>query len=207
IREYCQWETFNATCSSNEIIFMKVANYGRMRFGRCVKENHGNIGCSSNVLPQLDRKCSGRHTCQLVIPDPMLHNIHPCPKELVPYLEASYICLPGLKVSQISGYLASATPVEDGIGTRQCPWILHANSGQRINLTLYAFGTAQRHLEDADGGELMEPIDECGSDIIITDSGRTRSISACGQLVRRRLIYMSDGFELEVYFENSNPRQ
>ena len=96
IREYCQWETFNATCSSNEIIFMKVANYGRMRFGRCVKENHGNIGCSSNVLPQLDRKCSGRHTCQLVIPDPMLHNIHPCPKELVPYLEASYICLPGI---------------------------------------------------------------------------------------------------------------
>ena len=108
-------------------------------------------------------------------------------------------------MSTTSGYLASATPVEDGIGTRQCPWILEVSSGQRINLTLYAFGTAQRHLEHADAVS-GEPVDECGSDVIITDSGRTRSISACGQLVRRRLIYMSDGHEIEVYFENSNPR-
>jgi len=95
--EYCHFETFNASCAHlpGHVVVMTSARYGRMKFGRCLKEDHGSVGCSADVLPQLDRMCSGRPTCRVTIPDATLHNIHPCPKELMPYLEASYTCRPG----------------------------------------------------------------------------------------------------------------
>jgi len=103
--EYCQWETFNASCSVerdvtggvyvSHVIVMTSARYGRMRFGRCMREDHGSAGCAADVLPHLDRKCSGRTSCHMTIPDATLHGVHPCPKELMPYLEASYACVPG----------------------------------------------------------------------------------------------------------------
>jgi len=98
--EYCHFETFNASCEhlSDHVIVMTSARYGRMKFGRCMREDHGSVGCSADVLPQLDRKCSGRTTCHVTIPDASLHNVHPCPRELMPYLEASYSCLPGRHV-------------------------------------------------------------------------------------------------------------
>ena len=95
--EYCQWETFNATCSDpDEVILMLTARYGRMQFGRCMREDHGSVGCSANVIAHMDRKCSGRRTCQLTIPDASLHSIHQCPKEIMPYLEATYTCINGI---------------------------------------------------------------------------------------------------------------
>jgi len=95
-REYCQWENFNASCPGrDEVVLMKTARYGRIRFGRCMREDHGSVGCAADVLAHLDRKCSGRRSCRMIIPDATLHDIHPCPKELMPYLEASYLCVRG----------------------------------------------------------------------------------------------------------------
>ena len=99
--EYCHFETFNASCThlpgagAGHVIVMTSARYGRMRFGRCMREDHGSVGCAADVLPQLDRKCSGRRECRVTVPDASLHSVHPCPRELMPYLEASYTCLPG----------------------------------------------------------------------------------------------------------------
>jgi len=62
-------------------------------------EDRGCVGCAADVLSHLDRKCSGRRTCRMVIPDATLHGIHPCPKELMPYLEASYLCVRGIASS------------------------------------------------------------------------------------------------------------
>jgi len=70
----------------------------------------GSVGCSADVTAHLDRRCSGRRSCQLTVPDATLHQRrhigaapgvsdatlhanHPCPKELMPYLEASYACV------------------------------------------------------------------------------------------------------------------
>ena len=95
-REYCQWENFNASCPRrDEVVLMRTARYGRIRFGRCMREDHGSVGCAADVLVHLDRKCSGRRSCRIMIPDATLHGIHPCPKELMPYLEASYLCVRG----------------------------------------------------------------------------------------------------------------
>ena len=38
---------------------MEVARYGRMRLGRCVKNDLGYVGCFSDVIQILDSKCSG----------------------------------------------------------------------------------------------------------------------------------------------------
>ena len=108
----------------------------------------------------------------------------------------------GFKVSGSMGYLASSTPIEEGVGTIQCPWIIQVHSGQRINITLYAFGTDQHYME---GQETHDTLDNCGSDIIISDSGRKRRLSACVQLKRERLLYISDGSAIEAYVENRNP--
>ncbi len=37
VQEFCQLETFSASCGQDEVIVMQYARYGRMRLGRCVK--------------------------------------------------------------------------------------------------------------------------------------------------------------------------
>jgi hypothetical protein len=66
-----------------------------MELGRCVTRNFGHIGCSADVINQLDSVCSGRPTCDLSVSDPSLVRTKPCPKDFTSYLEVSYKCVPG----------------------------------------------------------------------------------------------------------------
>ena len=57
-----------------------------------MKTDYGRLGCATNVLQQLDNKCSGNHTCSIDV-----NNLHtqvdlPCIGELRAYLEAKYTC-------------------------------------------------------------------------------------------------------------------
>ena len=93
-QEYCWPRDFNATCSKNQVIIMKSAKYGRMSKGDCVSSDD-HVGCYADVLPHVDRKCSGRHHCVIEIPDDDLHKLQPCPKDMFSYLEADYHCQEG----------------------------------------------------------------------------------------------------------------
>ena len=95
LTEYCQWETFNATCSLGSVVVMQSARYGRMKHGRCA-DTDVYIGCSADVLLQMDERCSGRQSCMLAIPDSYLHQQQPCPNDMMAYLEASFTCVRGL---------------------------------------------------------------------------------------------------------------
>ena len=95
ILEYCKWETFNATCEPGSVVVMLSAKYGRMRQGRCASTDVF-IGCAADVLTQMDARCSGRETCNIVIPDAALHQQQPCPNDIMAYLEASYTCVQGM---------------------------------------------------------------------------------------------------------------
>ncbi len=98
IRDYCQFEFFDASCKPDEVILIKRARYGRMRVGRCVSRDYGFIGCVANVLGELDRRCSGKKKCHFSIPS--LRDIYqPCPKDLTAYLEASFECVKGLWIT------------------------------------------------------------------------------------------------------------
>ena len=93
--DYCQLESFNVSCGEGEIIVLVSALYGRMRPGRCITRSYGNLGCSANVLPYMDTRCSGQRSCVVPIPDPMLHRTQPCPKDFTTYLEVEYQCIKG----------------------------------------------------------------------------------------------------------------
>jgi len=74
---------------------MQSAKYGRMRQGRCASTDVF-IGCSADVLSQMDARCSGRDACNIVIPDATLHQQQPCPNDIMAYLEASFTCVQGV---------------------------------------------------------------------------------------------------------------
>ena len=88
-QEVCLLETMKARCRWNsEVIVMTLALWGRMEASRCL-DIHPNfmsqfsedpmfLGCSENVLPLLDAKCSGQSECDIEIPDPHLDKLNPC---------------------------------------------------------------------------------------------------------------------------------
>jgi len=105
--ETCQLETMEGRCHwKSEVIVMTSARWGRMKTGRCL-DIHPNalaalghdplfLGCFENVLAVLDRKCSGRASCDVRIPDPVLDEIKPCYPDQTRYLETSYVCVKGV---------------------------------------------------------------------------------------------------------------
>ncbi len=94
LRDYCHLEFFNASCPVGSVIVMHTARYGRMRVGRCLSTSYF-VGCYADVLPFMDDKCSGRQMCSMKILDTDLVKFQPCRKDLMAYMEASYICTPG----------------------------------------------------------------------------------------------------------------
>ena len=109
-KEYClATEPFQAKCLKNEVIVMTSALYGRMRVGRCLKDEGDKmlarnandpefLGCSADVLPILSRRCSGRNQCDVkLVSDPDIQRQMPCHAALKSYLEASYDCVTGIR--------------------------------------------------------------------------------------------------------------
>ena len=93
--EYCETEVFRAACGEGEVLLLTRARYGRMRLGRCVEFDLGYIDCYTDVLTLLDRRCSGRRSCEVRIPDAEFEATGPCLKELKTYLEVGYHCVRG----------------------------------------------------------------------------------------------------------------
>jgi len=91
-RDYCLYETFNATCRPGSVVMMTSAVYGRMRLGRCIS-NDFNIGCSKDVVVYFDSRCTGRRSCEVSLRN--LVDVHPCQRDFMSYLEAGYTCVPG----------------------------------------------------------------------------------------------------------------
>ena len=105
--EYCHSETFSKSCPSHdEVIIIRRAEYGRMRVGRCVHDS-AYVGCRISVLTQLDRMCSGRPSCQVPLPNPVLDAVDPCLVSTVKsYLQVAADCQKGTSPVQ---YLKTKT--------------------------------------------------------------------------------------------------
>ena len=71
MQEVCNGEEFHGSCPENEVILVKEALYGRMRLGRCVTQDFGQLGCQNDVLNLADRWCSGRQECEVHIASTM----------------------------------------------------------------------------------------------------------------------------------------
>ena len=51
------------------MILIKSAFYGRMKVGRCLPNDFGNIGCQADVLSILDEDCTGKSACNVAVID------------------------------------------------------------------------------------------------------------------------------------------
>ena len=106
--QYCDFEVFEAGCSSShEVVVMAAASYGRRETGRCLppdsvieswRHDPRYYGCSADVLRLADHKCSGRRRCSVAIPDSDFERVTPCYKDSRKYLEAKYDCVRGIYV-------------------------------------------------------------------------------------------------------------
>ena len=85
MQEFCQWESFNATCRQNEVIMMEHARYGRMSVGRCVNKYFDEVGCKTNVLTFMDSRCSGRRNCVITVASIAMEGFRPCSEELTSF--------------------------------------------------------------------------------------------------------------------------
>ena len=66
--------------------------------GRCVKEERFDIGCSLDVLPEMDHLCSGRQKCEVKVDDSSFKRTTPCSVDLKIHLWTSYDCVKGQSV-------------------------------------------------------------------------------------------------------------
>ena len=74
------------------------AEYGHMTVGRCITEADPRyLGCSNDVLPVLDGRCSGRRDCSFNIPDNEIESFSlDCPKFTMKYLNLEHMCIQGI---------------------------------------------------------------------------------------------------------------
>lgn len=79
---------------------MQSARFGRMKVGRCLATSYY-VGCYADVMSLLDNRCSGKQNCTVQVLDPDLLKYQPCRKDLMAYLEASYVCIKGESVFSI----------------------------------------------------------------------------------------------------------
>jgi len=105
----------------------RLNRYGRMRMSRCLTSNAGSVGCSRDVLPQIDSVCSGQRTCHLDVRDLLIHN--PCAKDLRGYLEVRYTCLTGIAICcaakrrRNKSYLLVFTPCKSETKVHKSAWM------------------------------------------------------------------------------------
>ena len=87
---------------------MGNALYGHIKIGRCVdRDLVGHLGCYTDQLAVMDRKCSGKNKCEVSFRDADMEGEFPCElsKALARYLEASYVCQNGMVfISRFSFY-------------------------------------------------------------------------------------------------------
>jgi len=92
--EYCERDMFHAECvSSDELVLITAALYGRMRQGKCVSTTP--VGCYVNVHRLLAAKCSARQRCHVSVASLVPDRSQPCHADYRSYLEASYTCIKG----------------------------------------------------------------------------------------------------------------
>lgn len=127
-------------CKEGDVILIHEGYLGRIRYGKCIEEAYGYLGCRRNVMKELRKKCMGKSECQVEVNT--FKRSHDCPWELRVHLYVRYSCeriilppceAPPCSIQELeekdSGYLfhSPACP---------CPWILNVPQGRTISLKI-----------------------------------------------------------------------
>ncbi len=92
------------------------------------------------------------------------------------------------------GIIASVVVGELQSGSRPCPWVIQAQPGQKINITLLDFGSTEE-----DMGVGFRP--SCFKYGIIRERDFSSPTIICSDRVRERNLYLSQTNRVEIQFE------
>ena len=93
-----------------------------------------------------------------------------------------------LLLTQQSGYLSS-WQAEQGVGTKQCPWLIQVAPGQKINITLHDFGLGIRSEQTGHSSHVC---------IRYAYIGEERSTTICAGNQRTKTVYVSETNTVKV---------
>ncbi|ESO01068.1 hypothetical protein HELRODRAFT_175095 [Helobdella robusta] len=178
--------------SPTQVILIRSAVYGRMRFGRCVKSlEYGALGCNADVINIVDAKVA---TCPPNSCTAQGHLIRPHQSLDHPYATSTH------KRSSTIGYLASLVTAQTGCGSPLCPWVLEPQPGQKFNLTFYV---TRRYVgEDGVDGEVgdsgmdhdvrerQEKTCQRLANVVYTPSQVSKDITMCGLMTSQRVVHL-----------------
>ena len=96
-----------------------------------------------------------------------------------------------------SGFIASIVAEETGCGSADAPWVIKAQQGQRINITLYDFALSSNQTTSQD------PSSVCRVYATLRELSSTRSVTVCGGKQRVRHVYTSATEQVQLRILNS----
>jgi len=110
----------------------------------------------------------------------------------------------GHETTADTGYLAGLTVTESAVGTSECPWVVQAPRGRRVNLTLFNFAgaiTTSAH-EFTLKSDLVGPGCPVGTGLVVFDGNRTTAIPLCNNDgARQKRVYTSEGPVLRLFIQ------
>ncbi|ELU07864.1 hypothetical protein CAPTEDRAFT_224737 [Capitella teleta] len=201
--EYCDHDTFDASCNTGETIIIGGAEYGHMAEGKCIQVDLGVFGCKADVSSILSAECSGKQSCSLNVDDEALRNTKPCSVGILVYLKATYFCVKATQDSQpCSSRTASRNPqflpsslaqqalcpASTGLFDQEFP--LTASPGQHLSFTLIDLSVLDPMTESPTrydiqelgyildtGSEKVFPVMQSGREEVELENSQTNTVS------------------------------
>ena len=100
------------------------------------------------------------------------------------------------------GFLAGLTVTENLVGSSDCPWVVRAPAGRRVNLTLFNFAGAITTADDLSRRSGMAPGCPVGTGLVVLDGNRTTAIPLCSNDgARQKRVYTSEGPVLRLFIQ------
>lgn len=124
--------------------------------------------------------------------------------EAVDQVGQSAACDPsvGHETNADIGFLAGLTVTENHVGTSDCPWVVRAAAGRRVNLTLFNFAGAMTTADELSWRSGVTPGCPVGTGLVVLDGNRTTAIPLCNDDgARQKRVYTSQGPVLRLFVQ------
>lgn len=107
-------------------------------------------------------------------------------------------------LNEEDGTVASLTTTENAVGSESCPWVIHVQPYQRLNVTLIDFSAAPPS-NDYWSASAVSLTNQHTCDLLATlsERNRTNARSVCSQNKRYSSIMVTETNQLEIRF---NPK-
>ena len=111
----------------------------------------------------------------------------------------------GTNLTANQGWIPSSITMETGCGSRDLPWMITVDPGQRINVTLLDFSVERtyhvKRLNDIDGFDIEATV--CNEYAVIHEVESERKTMVCGGNTRWKEVYLSKTNTLRIEITNT----